>query len=134
MKRTSLFGWGIVLALVVIIASAAILGGALDTHEVAEAGDGFMEALKDGDYAAAFDACSPILQGYLGSVDQLERMIVDGKLRPSDWRFDSRYQAGDQGAMEGSVIMVNEVRGIVSLDLRRIGGQWRIIRFDLTPR
>ena len=134
MKRTSLFGWGIVLALVVIIASAAILGGALDTHEVAEAGDGFMEALKDGDYAAAFDACSPILQGYLGSVDQLERMIVDGKLRPSDWRFDSRYQAGDEGSLEESVIMVDGARGSVSLDLRRVAGEWRIVRFELTAR
>ena len=133
MKRSSLYGWGIVLALIAIIATLAVLGGALDTWEVVAAGDGFMEALKDGDYAGAFAAYSPALQAYLGSADQLARMIVEGKLRPSDWRFTSRYQAGDEGALEGSVIMVNDVRGALSLDLRRIDGRWRIVSFDLSP-
>ena len=132
MKRSSLYGWGIVLALIAIIATLAILGGALDTWEVVKAGDRFMEALKDGDYDAALDACSPALQSYLGGAEELKRTIVDEKLRPSDWRFDSRTQAGDQGALAGTVTMVNDVRGTVTLELRRFGGEGRIVHFELS--
>jgi Domain of unknown function (DUF4864) len=91
-----------------------------------------MQSLKSGDYATAYALCHPALQQQLGSAQNLQRMVENGKARPISWSFTSRNIENNQGHMEGTVTMQGGT-GIVTLDLAQSNGEWKVLAFNLEP-
>lgn len=124
---------GVCLCLCIAIFGVAFIGGFLGTQPVADLGEKFMQSLKSGDYATAYALCHPSLQQKLGSAQGLQRLVENGKARPSSWSFSSRNIESDQGHMEGTVTMQGG-DGTVSLDFAKSGNDWKIIGFDLKAK
>lgn len=121
------------LCLCIVIIGVAFVGGFLGTQPVADLGEKFMQSLKSGDYAAAYNLCHPSLQQKLGSAQGLQRLVENGKAKPSNWNFSTRNIDNDQGHMEGTVTMQGG-EGTVTLDFVKSGNDWKIIAFDLKAK
>ncbi len=136
-KKVILIIVGVALVLcigcVAVIAIAAGLGIGL-TQPAATAGDAFMTALKGGDYAKAYALCSPSLQRELKDAQGLEALIKRGTGQPTAWSFSSRNVTNDQGELSGSVTFTGNREGIVRLSLTQVGGEWKIIGFNLSEK
>jgi hypothetical protein len=132
MKRMPvLIGCGGLLLVCILIAVVAAAGGIVGTQPVADAGNAFLNALKQSNYDQAYSLCSPELQTKLGSAQQLKATVEQGKAQPVSWSFNSRSMSGNSGDLEGSVTMIGGVKGTVTLSLVKSGGAWKIIGFNL---
>jgi hypothetical protein len=126
---------GVCLCLCIALVGIASIGGIgafAGTQPIADQGERFMQSLKTGDYAGAYALCHPALQQKLGSAQGLQRLIENGKAKPSSWNFSSRNLENNQGHLEGTVTMVGG-EGTVTLDLAKSGNDWKVIAFDLKP-
>ncbi len=125
---------GLLLCLCLFGAAMALglLGGIGLTQPVADVGENFMQALKAGNYDAAYGLCHANLQSKIGSARNLKSMVEGGKAQPLKWTFTSRNIENDQGSMEGSVTMTSG-EGTVTIELAKAGDDWKIIAFDLQP-
>lgn len=104
------------------------------TQPAATASEGFMTALKNGDYAGAYNLCSPALQRELGSAGSLGTRIKNGKVEPTAWSFSSRNISNDTGELTGTVTFTGNREGTVSLVLTQVGGEWKIAGFNLKEK
>jgi hypothetical protein len=133
-KKIVLIAAGAVVALCVCafiaIIGFGVLGGIALTQPTADVGEKFMQALKTADYKTAYGLCHPALQQKLGNVQGLQRVIENGKARPTSWSFNSRSVSNDQGLLEGTVTMVGG-EGTVSLEFTKSGNEWKVSAFDL---
>jgi len=120
------------LAAVIIIGISAIvlLVNAL-TQPVVTAGDNFMTALKTGNYAQAYDLCSPGLQKKLGSVSGLA--TVEQNRRPAQWNWTGRSIRNGVGELDGTMPYADGEPGTVQLLLTQVGNDWKIDGFYITP-
>jgi hypothetical protein len=110
------------------------LGGGLAlTQPAADAGEAFMTALKDSNYAGAYALCTPDLQAKLVNAQGLQRLVENGKARPTVWSFSSRNVNNNQAELSGTVTMVG-AEGTVSLSLIQVGDAWKVNGFDLKPK
>ncbi len=100
------------------------------TQPVADAGDKFMQSLRDGNYAAAHALMHPDLQQEIGTPQDLRQMIESNKAQPKKWTFTSRDIENDEGYLEGSVTMTGG-EGTVTIDLVKVGNDWKVVSFNL---
>lgn len=119
--------------LMVTIGGSTIAGVFALTQPAADAGETFMNALKDAKYADAYAMCSPSLQKTLVSAQGLQRLIENGKARPTQWSFTSRNINNGVADLSGSVTMVG-AEGTVKLTLVQVGNEWKISSFDMKPK
>ncbi len=103
------------------------------TQPVADAGDKFLQSLKDGNYTAAYGSMHPALQQKIGTPQDLRKMIESGKAQPTKWTFTTRNMDNDQGHLEGSATMTGG-EGTVTLDLVKVGDAWKITAFNLRAK
>jgi len=126
-------GTGILIA--VLLASLAIFGAGLlfilmgGPDPLVEAGDRFMTALRDGNYAQAYRQTAPNLQRGLGSVEGLRAAVVG--YRPTDWRWAEPAIPDSEGFLEGAATFPVDPVGSAELRFRKIDGQWRVTEFEL---
>jgi len=136
-KKVLLIIGGVVLVLCLICAGIAavafVLGFGL-TQPAAAVGENFMTALKNGDYAGAYNLCSPALQKELGSPQGLETRIKNGRVQPTQWSLTSRNVSNDQGQLDGSVTFTGNREGTVLLVLAQVGNDWKIAGFQLKEK
>ena len=125
-------GCAAVFLLCICIVVAAFALGMLGTQPSADAGEAFMTALKNSDYAGAYALCAPDLQNKLVNAQGLQRLVEGGKARPTVWSFSSRNVTNGQAELSGTVTMVGG-QGTVTLSLIQVGDQWKIIAFNLQP-
>lgn len=116
-----------------VIGVAFVLGlGA--TQPISDVGDAFMTALKNEDYATAYNLCAPALQQELRNPQGLANLIRNGNVRPMQWSYTSRNVSNDQGQLEGNVTFVGNRQGTLQLVLTQVGGTWKIAGFRLREK
>jgi hypothetical protein len=125
----------VALALVCVAAIALpIVGVFWLTQPVVTAGDAFIGALRDGDYARAYELCSDDLQTELENVRGLETLITN--VQPVTWNFSSRSindTGGDtdnEGQLTGDVTFSAERTGHLELTLTFEDEQWKVAGFN----
>ncbi len=114
----------------VLLVSMGVFAGLSATKPVADVGNAFMTALKDGDYARAYGLCSTDLQSELSSPEALQALIEEGNAQPAAWKINSRNVSDDQGQLEGTVTFTGDRSGSLSIILARADKTWKIAGFD----
>ena len=115
---------------IVLTASGGLMVFGL-TQPATTTGNAFMTSLRDGDYAGAYDLCTPGLQEELGSVVGLRTTIVDNDVEPASWTFNSTRIENDGAELEGTLVLAGERKGTVDLVLTNVGGAWKVDGFHL---
>lgn len=114
----------------VLLVGMGVFAGLSATKPVADVGNAFMAALKDGDYARAYGLCSADLQSELGGAEALQALIEEGNAQPTAWKITSRNVSNDQGQLEGTVTFTGDRSGSLSIILARADKTWKIAGFD----
>lgn len=133
MKKILILVVGVLLVACIGIIAVAAIGGLGITQPAANTAEAFMNALQQGNYAAAYALCAPALQQELGSADALQTMIENAQVKPTKWAFNSREVSNNQGEVKGSVTFDGNRAGVVRVTLENNGGTWQVIGFDLEP-
>lgn len=120
-----------VLLLCAGLIAALVVGVLALTSPVAQAGDAFMQALKERDYGRAYRLCAPVLKEGPCDPADLSTLIEERALRPDTWSWNSRSIGGDEGSVEGRVTYANGRSGDVAIEFVRMEGQWRVAHFSL---
>ncbi|MDQ3931172.1 MAG: DUF4864 domain-containing protein, partial [Chloroflexota bacterium] len=122
----------IVLALVLLcgIGGALLVGGVLNaTQPIANAGEAYMAALRDGDFAKAYDMSAPALQQEVGSAEGLQTALSAKQL--ASWSFTSRNINNGQGALSGTTAYKDGSTGTVDMALTQVGNDWKVAGITL---
>jgi hypothetical protein len=121
-----------VLACVVCVGFVVVLGGGvyLLTKPVADAGDGFMNALKDGDYVGAHAMMTDALKDDVGGVEDLQVMFVKLGAAPESWSYSNRSIDNNTGTLSGTVTLANAKKMDLELSLIKEGDTWKIKAFN----
>ena len=125
-------GCGGLLILVGLVLGGLVFLGTLYTQPITTAGDRFLEALRDGDFAQAYALCNSTLQETLGDAHQLAQQAQT--TRPATWQL--RLPREDSGAAEltGHATLANGGAAQIFLGLEQVGDTWKINHFEITPR
>lgn len=131
--RRRRFGPGKII--LVVLAGLSVLGislffilkGALGP--LVEAGDGFMGALRDGNYQQAYVQAAPELRQALGGAEGLSATATN--YRPSSWSWSQRSIRNGTGYLSGSVTYRAGNNGTVELRLTKVNDAWRVTAFRL---
>jgi hypothetical protein len=119
----------------IILAAFAVFGVALflilrsALGPVVTAGDAFMGALRDGNYAQAYAEAAPDLQQALGGAERLSGTAPT--YRPSSWSWSQRSVRNGTGYLSGTVTYRAGNGGTAELRLAKVDGQWRVSAFRL---
>ncbi len=130
----------IVACLLCVVVAVLTTGGAIfavfnTVKPLTDTSNDFMTALRDGNYGKAYDLCGPDLQKEVGgSADGLQQMIVSGNVKPASWNFNSFNMSGSNGQVGGDVTFTGNRPGTASIVLAQVGGQWKIVGFNLKEK
>ncbi len=102
-----------------------IIGANAYSQPLADAGDAFLGALRDGNYAKAYSLCSTSLQRQFGNAQGLQRAVESSNTKPKSWSFSSRNVVNDNGTLQGNATLVGG-EGTVELGLVKVGDTWKI--------
>src|SRR5689334_7275174 len=122
-----LVGCGGLLVLVALILGGMVLLGTLFTQPITTAGDRFLAALRDGDFAQAYAQCVPTLQEELGDPQQLARQVQT--TRPATWKLDLPREDSGAAEMTGQTTLANGRAAQIRLGLEQRGDVWQINHF-----
>jgi len=106
----------------------------LGQAQVRLVGTDFMQKMKNGDWAGAYERCTPNLQKELGSASALGKRVTDGKVQPLSWDFKEVSQitpTTKEAQIDGTAMFAGNRTGTVRLVLDRIGIEWKISGFNL---
>ena len=113
-----------------VLGVGGILGGVLAaTQPVANAGDAYMTALRDGDYNKAFDLSAPSLQQEAGNAAGLEAAL--SFKQPATWGFTSRNINNNDGSLSGTTTYKDGSTGTVDMALTKVGNDWKVTGIQL---
>jgi hypothetical protein len=111
---------------------AVLLFGVMSlTRPVVDVGDGFMTALKQGDFPRAYALATPELQRELGSAEDFAKRA--GPERPATWSWSSRSIRNGTGRVSGAYTALDGRPSRAELVLHRVDGEWRVTAFRLSP-
>lgn len=126
--------WAVLAGLVVLMVAGSILaacGPLAELGPLGDAGDAFLNALKRGDDAAAFDMLSSDLQDEVGGRDNWIAAWSQSE-RPENWSFTSRRIENNIGYLEGTMTWNDGQQTRCNLALSNVSGTWRIVGYDFT--
>jgi len=112
-------------------------GAVQGLQEATQSGTHFVNAIKDGQFEAAYAMFHPELQHEVGAADDLQKMIEDNQARPKEWGFTSTNVKVDENqnqiaTLEGSVTYEDGRKGAVTLELLKVGDDWKVTRFNFS--
>lgn len=122
----------------VALLGIAIAGGGIValvfslTRPVVTASDGFMTALKEGNFEAAYAMATTPLQTELGGAQRIGVMFATA--RPVTWSWASRSIRNGAGTVSGSVTYASGHQGTVIIFLLPEGDDWKISGFRMNPQ
>lgn len=106
-------------------------------EDAASAGEKFLQALADGDFATAYDLCTPELQQELGEANQLATMFGPGGLQIESWNYEAQSVALEDGqsgfALTGDVTFSGGKTGSLSVVLVYVDEAFRVAGFSIEP-
>ena len=102
------------------------------TQPMSTAGESFMTAVRDGNYAAAYALCTPALQQELGDLSEFESTMQDN--RPTKWNFTSRQVENNSGQLDGTATLQDGSAADVRLVLDQVGGAWKVSGINIQPK
>lgn len=97
------------------------------TQPVVDGADGFMGALKGGQYEQAYARAAPSLQQELGDVQGLAARI--GAYRPQEWSWSQRKLRNGIGNVSGRATWHSGNSGTAEIELHQINDEWRVVAF-----
>lgn len=95
----------------------------------ADVGHVFMKALKNGDYARAYELCDADLQEEFGSAAGIEEWTAANEIAPVEWTFPERNLFPDRVQVLGLVTLEGDREAIAELILVEVDGDWRVAGF-----
>jgi hypothetical protein len=97
------------------------------TRPVVDGADGFMGALKGGQYEQAYARAAPSLQQELGNAQGLEARI--GAYRPQQWSWSQRQLRNGIGQVSGQADWQGGNQGTAEIVLHKVNDEWRVVAF-----
>lgn len=102
------------------------------TAPVVEAGDGFLNALKAGQYEQAYNMLNKDAQAEVGGPENLQRMIESNNARPKEWSFHSRSIDNNRGRAAGSLTFADGSNAdSMVINVVKVDGKWKVYAFHL---
>jgi hypothetical protein len=101
------------------------------TAPIVAGGERFMTALKAGDFEQAYAVSTPELQREFGSAPAMARRV--GIYRPVEWSWSQRSIRNGLGELSGGVTFATGTHGQASLELLKVGEEWRVSAFRFNP-
>jgi hypothetical protein len=95
----------------------------------ADVAHAFMQALKDADYARAYELCDPSLQDEFGSTADLEAWVQDNGIELVEWSFPERNVMEDMVQVLGMATFVGDQQTAIEVLLVEFDGEWLIVGF-----
>jgi len=95
----------------------------------ADVGHAFMKALKNANYARAFELCDPDLQEEFGSDAGLEEWLAANDIAPVEWSFPERNMLPNMVQILGFITLEGDREGFVELLMVDVDDQWRVAGF-----
>jgi hypothetical protein len=115
----------------VVVLSGVILSA---TQGIADASDDYLEALKQGDYATAYDLSAPVLRADFGSVEGLQSFVAQNNFVPESWNFNSRSVVNNTGTLTGTITLQNGTVVNTEMYFQKIDDDWLVTGFDTNPQ
>ncbi len=115
-------------AFVLVLLAGLVLvacGPLAELGPLGDAGDAFMTALKNGDWAGSYAMLSAGTQRDLATAEEWAAGWAQAE-RPVSWAFNSRSIENDTGRLEGTVDWDTGQKSECILLLVREGGSWKI--------
>lgn len=123
---------GIVLGLLLLcgIGAAVLVGSVFNaTQPMANTGEAFMTAARDGNWSKAYDMSSTALQQEAGNAQGLQTALSSKPL--ASWSFTSRNISNGQGTLSGTTNYTNGTSGTVDMVLNQVGNDWKVAGVSL---
>jgi hypothetical protein len=96
-----------------------------------EVADAFMTAVKEADYAEAYELCDPELQAEFGSAEGLGTWMEERGIKPLIWHFLSRAERDDEIDLAGTGTFPADQVLAVKMVLVQVEGEWRVAGFSV---
>jgi hypothetical protein len=100
----------------------------LPATEVAGA---FMTALRDADYATAYDLFAPDLQAEFGTADAVGEWMVSNGIEPLAWAFTTDNVDGETLQLLGTATFPDDLELELEMVLIQVEGEWRVAGFHV---
>jgi len=127
-----LLGFGVVGAVIIVMAVSFFQD---EPTAMEKRSDDFMNALKAGNYRAAYEMLSDDLKNQIGSVEDFQTSLARNGVDPKSWSWSSNTISG----VDGEVTMKDGTKTSVSLVYAGFGGSggdvsWRLIEYRFSRR
>jgi len=119
---------------IALLAMGLGCGAVNDIQQATAAGDSFMTALRDSDYAGAYAHSAPALQTELGSADKLKTVVEGGNVHPTKWSYSNRTVSGDQAVLDGDVTFTGDRQGTLHLVAQKSGSDWKVAGMNMKTK
>lgn len=110
-----------------IVALFAVLSSVL--QPITDAGNGFLEALRDEDYETAYTYLASHLQSQVESPKLLAGYMQEYDLQPQSWFFNQQSLRNNYGTLGGGITLKNGTDVGLAINLSLEGDKWRIVYF-----
>lgn len=124
---------GCLFILLALLLCGALVGGILYVvlRPAYEVSSNFMRALRDQNYAAAFDLTTRSLQDELGGLEGLQQLITEHKAVPQKWSFTSQIVRNGRGHFQGTVHFQDGSKRSLHIWLDWEDGGWKVSGFEI---
>jgi hypothetical protein len=123
---------GILLAIICIVVAVAIIFlPILAGKPVVDASSNFLDAIKKGDFAAAYNMGNTSFQQQSVSPAGLQSRLAG--FVPSTWTLNNFNVQNDQATVSGPITLSTNQQGNVTLTLQNVNGTWKISSINFTP-
>ena len=106
----------------------AILGA---TQPAVDTSTNFMTAIKDSNWQAATNLCTPDLQREIAQQGGMQRFIEGNRVKPESWNFTSRNVNNNTAEVSGTAVFTGGRKRTVEVNLVNTSG-WKITSISLS--
>ncbi len=94
-------------------------------------GESFMIALRDADYATAYDLCAPDLQAEFGGAEDLGAWMQDNGIVPLEWTFESENVVDSMIQLLGTATFAGDIEAGFVVVVIDVDGEFLVAGFHV---